>query len=67
MATNEFVIEFLPDGRLKIQTSDFDAGTHVNADKLMDALLALGEIEEAEKVKKALHVHKAGQKHTHKA
>ena len=64
---NDFVIESTEDGRIKVQTGEFDAATHRNADKLVELLIALGSVEEVEKVKKTLHTHthKQGEVHKH--
>ena len=55
---NDIIIEILEDGRVKIQTGEFDAATHRNADQLVNGIIAgMGGKVEKQKSKKHRHAH----------
>lgn len=63
---NEFNIEILPDGRIKIDTDDFDPTVHTDAERIMKELEdKLGGVVEKKKKRKSKGFHKHKHKHGH--
>ena len=70
MASNKFIMEVLPDGRIKVvNEGGFDAAVHADADKLLEYLKSLtgGDVEVKSKPQSLnpQHQHKTQHHHRH--